>query len=118
MKPRENKSPESETKEKAEIALAPDQLENYAGNYWSEELGVAYRLGAANGRIKVLAIVDASGSPRANTFSTDVLRALGAGEFEVGKSGVTLHFQRGAKEVASTFMLDAGRTKGIAFQRK
>src|SRR5467141_1683729 len=118
MKPREIKSQESENKEKSEVAVAADQLRNYSGDYWSEELGVVYRLGVTDGRIKVLSVVDASGSPRVNNFATDSLRAIGADEFEVGKSRVTLHFQRDAKQSASAFTLDAGRTKGIAFQRK
>src|SRR5216684_799883 len=118
MKPKENKSTESENKEKSEIAVDTDQLRNYSGEYWSEELGVVYRLGVADGRIKVLSVVDASGSPRVNNFSADALRAIGADEFEVGKSRVILRFQRDAKQPASAFALDAGRTKGIAFQRK
>src|SRR6266851_168517 len=118
MKPKENKSQESENKEKSEITLDADQLRNYSGDYWSEELGVVYRLGVTDGRIRVLSVVDASGSPRVNKFSTDVLRAIGADEFEVGKFRVILRFQRDAKQPASAFTLDAGRTKGIAFQRK
>jgi len=118
MKPRESKPKESDNKEKTETAVSQEELKDYSGEYWSEELGVAYRLGVADGRIKVLAIVDASGSPRANTFSADVLRGVGSDEFEVGKSGVTLRFQRSAKKSASAFTLDAGRTKGLVFQRK
>jgi len=118
MKPRENKSAESENKEKSEIAVDTDQLRNYSGDYWSEELGAAYRLGVSDGRIKVLSVVDASGSPRVNNFATDALRPIGADEFEVGKSRVILHFQRDARQPASAFTLDAGRTKGVAFQRK
>src|SRR5712664_1153641 len=112
MKPKENKSQESE------ITLDADHLRNYSGDYWSEELGVVYRLGVTDGRIRVLSVVDASGSPRVNNFSADALRAIGADEFEVGKSRVILRFQRDAKQPASAFALDAGRTKGIAFQRK
>jgi hypothetical protein len=117
MKPRENKSQESESKERAEITISADQLKNYSGEYWSEELGVIYRLGVTDGRIKILSLVDASGSPRVNNFS-DALRGVGSDEFEAGKSGVTLHFQRDAKQTASAFTLDAGRTKAIIFQRK
>jgi CubicO group peptidase (beta-lactamase class C family) len=118
MKPKESKSKESDNKEKSEITLDADQLRNYSGEYWSEELGVVYRLGVTDGRIKVLSVADASGSPRVNNFSTDILRAVGADEFEVGKFRVILHFQRDAKQTASAFTLDAGRTKGIAFRRK
>lgn len=118
MKPRENKSQESESKEKSEVSISADQLKNYSGEYWSEELGAIYRLGVADGRIKVLSVADASGSPRVNNFSADALRAVGSDEFEAGKSGVTFRFQRDAKRTASAFTLDAGRTKGIIFQRK
>ena len=118
MKPRGNKSHESESKEKSEVTVGADQLKTYSGEYWSEELGVVYRLGVMDGRIKVLSVADASGSPRVNNFSADALRAVGSDEFEAGKSGVTFHFQREAKQTASAFTLDAGRTKGIAFQRK
>jgi hypothetical protein len=118
MKPKENKSKESDNKEKTETTIDADKLKNYSGEYWSDELGVAYRLDVADGRIKVLSIVDASGSPRVNNFSGDVLRAVGSDEFEVGKSGVTLHFKHDARQLASAFTLDAGRTLGIVFQRK
>jgi len=118
MKPRENKSEESENKEKSEVSVSADELKNYSGEYWSEELRVIYRLGVSDGRIKVLSVVDASGSPRVNNFSAEALRAVGSDEFEAGKSGVTFHFQRDAKQTAYAFTLDAGRTKGIAFQRK
>jgi hypothetical protein len=117
MKPKENKSKEVETKEKSEVTVGTDELKNYSGDFWSEELGVAYRLGIEGGRIKVLSILDASASPRVNTFSADALRAVGSDEFEVGKSGVTLHFRRDTKP-SSAFTLDAGRTLGIIFQRQ
>ena len=118
MKAKETKPEVTENKEKSEISLDSTQASAYSGDYWSEELGVAYRVGMADGRIKVLSMVDASGSPRANTFSADVLRPIGTDEFEVGKSGVTLHFRRAAGQLASAFTLDAGRTNGILFQRK
>lgn len=118
MKPKEQKKPEeAERKEKAEITLTAQQLQSYAGEYWSEELGVAYRLAADEGRIKVAAVRDASGSPRVNNFPAEVLRSTGTDEFEVGKSGVTLRFSH-AGQGAAGFTLDAGRTKGIFFQRK
>jgi len=118
MKPKENKPKEKEDKEKTEIAVDTERLRNYSGDYWSEELGVTYRLGVADGRIKVLAVSDASGAPRANNFSADVVRAIGNDQFEVGKTRVTLHFQHDGGQPASGFTLDAGRTTGMVFQRK
>ncbi len=118
MKPKEQRNPEeAEKKEKTEISLSAQQLQSYAGDYWSEELGVAYRLAMADGRIKVVAVRDGSGSPRVNNFPVELLRSTGTDEFEVGKSGVTLHFNH-AGPSASGFTLDAGRTKGISFLRK
>jgi CubicO group peptidase (beta-lactamase class C family) len=118
MKPKEQKKPEEESKkEKSEISLTAQQLQSYAGDYWSEELGVTYRLAMAEGRIRVVAVRDGSGAPRVNNFSADALRSTGTDELEVGKSGVTLHFGH-AGENASGFTLDAGRTKGILFQRR
>src|SRR5712691_3727395 len=118
MKPKEQRNPEeAEKKEKTEISLSAQQLQSYAGDYWSEELGVAYRLAMADGRIKVVAVRDGSGSPRVNNFPAELLRSTGTDEFEVGKSGVTLHFNH-AGPSASGFTLDAGRTKGISFLRK
>src|SRR5712671_1379101 len=118
MQPRDQRKPEeTERKEKNEISLTAQQSESYAGDYWSEELGVTYRLAVIEGRIKVVAVRDASGLPRVNNFSAEVLRSTGTDELQVGKSGVTLHFGH-AGDRASGFTLDAGRTKGIAFQRR
>jgi len=118
MKAKEQRKPEeAEKKEKTEISLTAQQLQSYAGDYWSQELGVAYRLAVADGRIKVIAMRDGSGSPRVNNFPAELLRSTGTDEFEVGKSGVTLHFNH-AGPSASGFTLDAGRTKGISFLRK
>jgi len=118
MQPRDQRKPEeTERKEKNEISLTAQQSESYAGDYWSEELGVTYRLAVIEGRIKVVAVRDASGLPRVNNFSAEVLRSTGTDELQVGKSGVTLHFGH-AGDGASGFTLDAGRTKGISFRRR
>src|SRR5258708_5226017 len=97
MKPKEQRKPEeAEKKEKTEISLTAQQLQSYAGDYWSEELGVAYRLAVADGRIKVVAMRDGSGSPRVNNFPAERLRSTGTHQFEVAKSGVTLHSNHAA----------------------
>ena len=118
MKPKEQKqSQREERKEKKEVPMKREQLGAYTGDYWSEELGAVYRLGLKDGGIAILAVLDGSKMPRFNNFR-DVLRATGSDEFEVGKSSVTLHFQRDAQAPASSFTLDAGRTKGIVFRRQ
>src|ERR1700726_539118 len=72
MQPRDQRKPEeAEKREKSEISLTAQQLQSYAGDYWSEELGVTYRLAVVEGRIKVVAAQDGSGSPRTNNFSAE-----------------------------------------------
>ena len=120
MKPKEQSKSgddESAEKEKKEIVVVETELKNYAGDYWSDELGVMYRLGIVNGKIKVVAMMDASGSPRANNFSAETARSTGTDEFQVGR-WVTLRFQRNAQGTANAFTLDAGRTKGMTFTRQ
>src|SRR5712672_1889947 len=52
LKARENQPKVGDSKEKAELTVSTDQLKNLSGDYWSEELGVVYRLGVSDGRIK------------------------------------------------------------------
>jgi len=120
MKPKgqSQKAAEEEAEQdKKEISVAAAELQSYVGDYWSEELGATYHLALADGKIKVVAVLDGSASPRFNNFTTDVLKATGTGEFQIGKSGVILHFQRTPQSGAASFILDAGRTKGLVFVR-
>lgn len=118
MTPKEKRKTETaERHDKNEVSVTPEQLQGYAGDYWGEELGVTYRLAVADGRMKVIAVLDGSDAPRSNNFLNYTLRSTGSEEFEMGKSGVTLHFTRHDR-TASAFTLDAGRTKGIWFQRR
>lgn len=120
MKPKEQKkeADDEEQKEKPEIKVAAAQLAPYTGEYRNEELGVTYKLGIVDGRIKIVALLDGSGLPRANNFSSEMLRATGTSEFQLGKTGVTLRFAENPPHKISGFIMDAGRTKGLAFTRK
>jgi hypothetical protein len=87
------------------------------GDYWSEELGVTYRLGIEDGNLKLAAVLDRSGLPRANNFLPNDLRHAGTDEFAIGHRSVTLKFKRDGQGAASEFVLDAGRTTGMTFTR-
>ena len=120
MKPKEaRKQSEEEAAErdKKEVPVPSHELQTYAGEYWSEELGATYRLGVIDGKITILGVLDGSATPRVNNFKTDALKPTGSGEFQVGKSGVTLHFQSSSQGSPAVFTLDAGRTKGLLFSR-
>jgi CubicO group peptidase (beta-lactamase class C family) len=119
MKPRDPKKEHEEVrkKENAGGVLTTQQLQTYVGDYWAEELGVAYRIGIAEGTLKLTAVLDRSGFPRANNFSQSELRPAGADQFTIGGELVTVKFKRDDKGAASAFELDAGRTTGMLFTR-
>jgi CubicO group peptidase (beta-lactamase class C family) len=115
---KEDEEDEDETGlSKKELPFTMEQFGGYAGDYRSQELGATYRLGVADGKTRITAILDGSGLPRVNNFSNQGLRAIGNDEFEIGKTSVTLKFTRGEKQEGKSFVLDAGRTKGIVFTR-
>ena len=119
MKPRDVKKELDEDKKKEShgAALTAGQLQTYVGDYWGEELGVAYRLGIADGNLRVAGILDRSGLPRMNHFSPNELRPTGEDQFTVGSRFVTLKFKRDGNGAVSGFELDAGRTTGVTFTR-
>ncbi len=119
MKPRDVKKELDEDKKKEShgAPLTAEQLQAYAGDYLGEELGVTYRLGIADGNLRVVAILDRSGLPRMNHFSPNELRPAGDDQFTIGSEFVTVEFKRDDRGGASGFELDAGRTAGVTFTR-
>jgi hypothetical protein len=119
LKPKPEKKKEEENRKKKDsIKLTENQLQAFAGDYWSEELGVTYQLGVADGKLKVLKIMDAAGFPRFNASPQDGLRATGMDEFEAVGTPAMLHFKRGDQGAVNQFILDAGRTEGMIFVRR
>jgi CubicO group peptidase (beta-lactamase class C family) len=112
------KEEDENRKKKDSIKLTEEQLQAFAGDYWSDELGVVYRLGLADGKLKVLKIMDATGFPRFNVSPQDGLRATGLDEFEAVGTPATIHFKRDDKGAVKQFILDAGRTEGMIFVRR
>jgi CubicO group peptidase (beta-lactamase class C family) len=120
LKPKQEKKKEEEEskKKKDSIKLTEEQIRNYTGDYWSEELGVVYRLGVADGKLKVVKVMDAAGFPRLNASPDAGLRSTGMDEFEAVGTPATIHFKRGERGTVTRFILDAGRTKGMIFVRR
>lgn len=119
LKAKQEKKKEAESKKKKDsIKLTEEQIRNYAGDYWSEELGVTYRLGLTDGKLKVVKVMDAAGFPRLNGSPQDGLRATGMDEFEAVGTPATIHFKRDERGLVTQFILDAGRTKGMIFVRR
>jgi CubicO group peptidase (beta-lactamase class C family) len=119
MKPKEEKkAAEREAGEKKEIPLSAEQLRRYAGDYWSSELGVTYRTGIVDGKLRVVGMLDSSGFMHTNALPPDGFAATGPDEFTLSKMGITIHFERDSNQVMSGFKLDAGRTLGMIFTRR
>jgi CubicO group peptidase (beta-lactamase class C family) len=104
-------------KEISGMALTTEQLQAYVGDYWSEELGVTYRLRITDGELKVAGVLDRSGMQRTNKFSPNDLRPAGADQFTIGSDAMTVKFKRDGKGTVSEFEMDAGRTAGVTFSR-
>src|SRR5437870_6159040 len=100
MKPKELRKEMEEKRdtEKKLASLTAEQLRSYEGDYWSDELGVAYRLGIADGKLKVVAELDATGSLHGGSFSADVLEATGTDNFEMNEAQITIHFARDTEQ--------------------
>lgn len=124
MKPKEEKKEDrqkasaNERMEKKSITLTADQLKPYAGDYWSAELGVSYRLGFVDQGLKVAAVLDASGTERTSLPFRRSFSPTAPEEFTMEKSRISLSFQRDANHTVNGFLLDAGRTRGLIFSRR
>jgi len=124
MKPREEKKEEGqkaaarEGMERKSIPLTANQLKAYAGDYWSAELGVSYRLGVVDQALQVAAVLDASGMERTNLPFRRSFSPTAPEEFTMEKSRVSFSFQRDANQTVNGFLLDAGRTRGLIFSRR
>ena len=88
-----------------------------AGDYWSEELGVAYRLRFANGKLVLDKILLTGGIPRSSDSEGKAFVPVGKNEFQMTAAGLEIRFQFDAAGQPVSFTLDAGRTKGMIFKR-
>src|SRR5580704_10141008 len=72
MKPKDAKKPaEHEAVEKKEIPITGEKLHAYVGDYWSNELGVTYRLGIVDGKLKIVSMLDGSGFTHTGNLPSD-----------------------------------------------
>jgi len=119
MKPREEKKADDRKLTlKKEVQLTAEQLRAYAGDYWSSELGVTYRLEVVQGKLKVVGLLDGSGSFRTSTAPPDSFVGTETDEFILSKTPIAIHFDRDSNKSISGFTLDAGRTRGMIFTRR
>ena len=120
MKPKDTSKEPLEKHEKAQtpVSLTGEQLKSYQGDYWSDELGVAYRLGIVDGKLKVIALLDAAGSAHTGNLPAIAFEATAADKFEMNEERIAIQFERDQQQGVKGFTLDAGRTRGMIFTRR
>jgi CubicO group peptidase (beta-lactamase class C family) len=92
------------------VSPTEEQLREYVGEYYSEELQVAYKLVLKDGKLFMIhenPYKDYPDSPLQPTLSD---------EFRV--AGWQLNFFRGEKDEVSSYTVNAGRVKNIRFVKK
>jgi CubicO group peptidase (beta-lactamase class C family) len=109
---------EETPKSKVPFSISRAQSDQFSGDYWSEELGVVYRLALTGDSLILKAILDASGLPRANNSSSSLLQASKPDEFNLGNEGATLVFQRDSNSRVTGFLVKAEGANGISFVRR
>src|SRR5438445_3007807 len=110
--------PEKHEKVQTPVSLTAEQLKSYQGDYWSDELGVAYRLGTVDGKLKVIALLDATGSAHTGNLPAIAFDPTATDKFEMDEEQITIQFERDQQQGVKGFTLDAGRTRGMIFARR
>ena len=116
-KERKDEDDQTETRAKPEVPVAAAELKNLTGDYWSEELGVAYRLRLASDKLVLDKILLTGGIPRSSASEGKAFVRVGKNEFRLTAAGLEIRFQFDAAGQPVSFTLDAGRTKGMIFKR-
>jgi hypothetical protein len=86
---------------------SPEELESYAGTFFSDELGVSYALDVEEGSL-VFRIVRHEAHELEPVFG-EIFSSSDYGTFE---------FQRGSDGAVDGFVLDAGRVRNLEFERE
>ncbi len=96
----------AEADESEPLPSSVEQLAEYAGLYYSEELEVTYEIKLANGDLGLEVGNDLDG--RLRLSASDEMR----------RGGVTLRFHRDSNGRVAGFLLDAGRVRNLIFAKR
>jgi CubicO group peptidase (beta-lactamase class C family) len=88
------------------LTLTTEQLTEYTGAYYSEELDSTYRIALEDGKLSI----------KLRNASRGSLSSQAKDEFRL--SGATFNFSRNDQRQITGFALNGGRSKGIQFVRK
>ncbi|MGC1784008.1 MAG: serine hydrolase domain-containing protein [Acidobacteriaceae bacterium] len=101
----------------AEFLPSPAEIAAFAGDYYSEELGVIYRLKVQDGKLSLVAISQPNGIPRTGLPMPNPMRPTVRDEFELSSLGLRAHFLKDANHDAIGFDLQEARAGGVLFLR-
>jgi CubicO group peptidase (beta-lactamase class C family) len=88
-------------------AYGPDELQAFAGEYYSEELESVYRVSVDGTNLKVR-----------RGFGRQVFTLLPGRKDEFGLPGSIVRFRRGPDGVVTGLVVDADRTRGLTFEKR
>jgi hypothetical protein len=97
---------EDSSKKKETVSLTAAQLKLFEGDYWSRELQIIYRVSFESGSLVL----------HVRNLPPKQLRAISADEFQL-EEGPKLKIMMKEGSV-SGFLLDAGRTRGMLFEKR
>ncbi len=118
LKPKEPKKEDTEEQpRRPEISVPTGDLEKLTGLYWSDELAVAYRFDLVKNKLTLTHLLYSGGMPRSSDMQGTALVPVAVDVFDMPDNGLSFHFQRDVSGSASSFTLDAGRSKGMIFKR-
>lgn len=95
-----------------------EQISEFAGDYWSDELRTTYKLGVKNQELWLQALLGADGVVHRGTISFNKLRPTIADEFTLDGAPITIAFTRGQKGNVIGFRLNGFLERGIVFSRQ
>jgi CubicO group peptidase (beta-lactamase class C family) len=107
---------EKKRQKKDSIVVTAEKLAEYTGSFRSEELRATYEFATEQGNLVLMSIQSGDSFLRSRQRWT--LRPIGPDSFVADDEGVEFLFERSGAGNVNGLRLDAGRTKGIEFQRK
>ena len=116
--PKETPKARETPAKKETVPVAADVLAQLAGDYSSDELFVTYTLAVENGKLFLAKIRNGLSGGFLQSTKHWELRPIGNDQFRADDEGITITFSRGANRGVKGFVLGAGRSSGIPFERK
>jgi hypothetical protein len=92
------------------VSPPPAELAGYAGDYYSDELGVAYKIVFEGGKLYV------RHENKYKRLPANALEPTTTDTFFI--QGVTFNFKRNEQKQVNAFTLDAGRVRNIGFVKR